>query len=382
MYRFFIFFAVMISVFSLIGYYIHNRLMQSFAGTFLQSRFTTVILILMATSMIAGYILQNFSINTFTENLIRVGAFALGVLFYLFIFFLFFDIVWLANHFLHFIPETGKFNIEKLKFISGLFTLTLSFAFVLYGYINANNTKIVNLELKTDKPLKDNKPINIVALSDIHLGTTVNHAKVDKMIEEINKLNPDVVLIGGDIIDNNIKVVKYHKLIERFSEIKSRYGIFTCMGNHDYISRAYLNPEYYEQNGINILKDTAVVIDGRFALTGRDDHSAYGITGKHRKALHELQKNIDAKLPQILIDHQPFDLGETSKLGFDFQFSGHTHRGQFWPLRYITSALFEKDWGYKKKGNTHFYISSGFGTSTIPMRIGTQSEIVNLILTN
>jgi uncharacterized protein len=382
MYRFLIFFAVMISVFSLIGYYIHSRLIQSFAGTFLQSRITTIVFIVMATSMIAGYILQNFSINAFSENLIRTGAFALGVLFYLFIFFLFFDIVWLANHFLHFIPKSGEFNIEKLKFLSGVLTLTLSFAIVIYGYINANNTKIIDLELKIDKPLKDNIAVNIVALSDIHLGTTVNHAKVDKMIEEINKLKPDVVLIGGDIIDNNIKVVKYYKLIERFSEIKSRYGIYTCLGNHDYISRAYLNPEYYEQNGINILKDTTVVIDNRFALTGRDDHSAYGITGKKRKSLQELQNNIDPKLPLILVDHQPFDLGETSKLGFDFQFSGHTHRGQFWPLRYITSALFEKDWGYKKKGNTHFYISSGFGTAAIPMRVGTQSEIVNIKLTN
>jgi len=66
----------------------------------------------------------------------------------------------------------------------------------------------------------------------------------------------------------------------------------------------------------------------------------------------------------------------------DFQLSGHTHNGQIWPLNYLTGLLFEEDWGYLKKINTHFYISSGFGTAVIPIRVGNNSEILNIKMTN
>jgi len=61
----------------------------------------------------------------------------------------------------------------------------------------------------------------------------------------------------------------------------------------------------------------------------------------------------------------------------DLQFSGHTHSGQFWPFNYITGLIFEKDWGYLKKRNTHFYISAGYGTSVVPIRVGNTSEVIN-----
>jgi hypothetical protein len=285
----------------------------------------------------------------------------------------------LINHFLPFYPDFITTNNQKVKLISGIFTIISVVAIVVYGFFNADRTRIVNLDLKINKNIA---PLNIVALSDIHLGTTVNHSEMDRMIKEINSLNPDIVLMGGDIIDNNIKVVKHYKLIERFREIKSKYGIYTCMGNHDYISRANEELGYYMENGINVLKDTSVLIDNRFWLVGRDDHTADNFSGKKRKSISSLIKDVDASLPVILLDHQPFKLEETSKHPVDLQFSGHTHKGQFWPLGYITGKMFEKDWGYIKKENTHFYISSGFGTAGIPMRVGTQSEIINIKLGN
>lgn len=323
--------------------------------------------------------LQAVSVNLLSETLVRIGSTTLGILFYVLLFLAFFDLLRLINHFLPFYPDFITANYQKVKLISGIFTIISVVVIVVYGFYNADRTRIVELDLKINKNIT---PLNIVALSDIHLGTTVNHSEVDRMIKEINRLNPDIVLIGGDITDNNIKVVKHYKLIERFSEIKSKYGIYTCMGNHDYISRANEQLDYYTKNGINILKDTAVLIDNRFWLIGRDDHTADNFSGKKRKSVSSLIKDVDTSLPVILLDHQPFKLDETSKHPVDLQFSGHTHKGQFWPLGYITGKMFEKDWGYIKKENTHFYISSGFGTAGIPMRVGTQSEIVNIKLGN
>ncbi|MGE5356437.1 MAG: metallophosphoesterase [Deltaproteobacteria bacterium] len=377
--RFIIFFAVVISVFSLAGYYIYSRFTQAFGGTFLNSRIVTMIYIFLVSSLFIGYILQSVSINLLSETMVKIGSTTLGILFYVLLFLVFFDLLRLINHFLPFYPDFITKNYQKVKLIAGIFTIISVIVIVIHGFYNADRTRIVELDLKINKNIA---PLNIVALSDIHLGTTVNHREVDRMIREINRLNPDIVLLAGDITDNNIKVVKQYRLIERFSEIKSRYGIYSCMGNHDYISRANEQISYYTKNGINILKDTSVLIDNRFWIIGRDDYTGFSFSGIKRKPLDSLMENIDPGLPVILLDHQPYELGTTSKYPVDLQFSGHTHRGQFWPLGYITGKLFEKDWGYIKKGNTHFYISSGFGTAGIPMRVGTQSEIINIKLGN
>ena len=80
----------------------------------------------------------------------------------------------------------------------------------------------------------------------------------------------------------------------------------------------------------------------------------------------------------ILLDHQPFDLQDATATGIDLQLSGHTHHGQLWPLNFITNRVYEKSWGYLKKGSTHYYISSGAGTWGPPVRTGNSPEIVSI----
>ena len=139
---------------------------------------------------------------------------------------------------------------------------------------------------------------------------------------------------------------------------------------------------YFEENGIRMLVDSAVSINGLFNIIGRDDIQAQQSSGIPRKSISELQNNVNNKLPTLLIDHQPYKLEESSRAGIDFQFSGHTHNGQFWPLNYITGLIFEQDWGYLKKKDSHFYISSGYGTAVIPIRLGNDSEVLNIKLRN
>jgi hypothetical protein len=80
--------------------------------------------------------------------------------------------------------------------------------------------------------------------------------------------------------------------------------------------------------------------------------------------------------PKILLDHTPVKLEQAEKNGIDIQFSGHTHHGQIWPANLITNMIYEVSWGYKKKGNTHYYVTSGAGTWGPPVRTGSKSEIV------
>ncbi len=130
-----------------------------------------------------------------------------------------------------------------------------------------------------------------------------------------------------------------------------------------------------------MLRDTAVLVNGQFYLVGRDDRDKPRFTGKPRKELSEILNKADHAYPIILMDHQPFNLEKSADNGVDLQLSGHTHNGQIWPFSYITRAIYELSWGYKKIRNTHVYVSCGFGTWGPPVRLGSRPEVLIIHLT-
>ena len=239
------------------------------------------------------------------------------------------------------------------------------------GYRNYLNKVRVELNLVTEKADKWQQPLKIVALSDLHLGYAIGYNEFAGWVELINKENPDIVLLAGDVIDNNVRPLYEQNMADLFKQIKSRYGIYATLGNHEYISNAHKAVEFYEHAGINILRDAAALVDNRFYVIGRDDRSYNG-----RKPIWELTDSLDKSKPIIVLDHQPYHLEEVLSHGVDLQLSGHTHRGQIWPISWITDAIYEVSHGYLKKENTHFYVSSGIALWGGKFRIGSQSEYV------
>jgi predicted MPP superfamily phosphohydrolase len=380
--RIFVFFGFVFGIFSLLGIYVYTRLGQTFPSSFVTTKWGLTIFIFFLFSFFIGKIWERASINIFNESLIRIGSVAAGFFFYTLLFIVFFDLIRLINSIIPFYPDFVINNYQQTKWIIGICSIAIISTLMIMGYVKTINPKIKYLELEIDKPKSNLKELNIVAVSDIHLGTMVNKSKVRRLVKQINKLEADVVLIGGDIIDDNIEVVKHYRLMEELSKIQSKYGVYSCMGNHDYISGGHHHLEYYKQNGIHILKDTSILINNQFYVVGRDDIQGNQANGVNRQALGSLFSNIDFSKVVLCLDHQPYKLEEVANYPIDFQFSGHTHNGQFWPLNYITGLIFEEDWGYLKKKNTHFYISSGYGTAVVPIRVGNHSEIVNIKLKN
>lgn len=364
------------------GYYVYIRATQAFPETFVKSAPMLILYVFLLSSFFIAKMLENYSIGILSNLLVTIGSFAAGLFLYAFLFVVFFDIIRLLNYMIPFYPDFVTADYQKTKLILGVITLIGITSIFVIGYINARTPKVKTLDISINKSKSGLDTLNVVAVSDIHLGTMVNKNKTRRLINAINALNPDVVLIGGDIIDDNLNVVKHYGLLPLFKEINSKYGVYSCMGNHEYISRAHNDLPYFEENGIHILVDSTVKIDDKFYIIGRDDIHGESVWGKKRKSLEELTKDIDTNLPVFLLDHQPYKLEEVAKHGIDLQFSGHTHNGQFWPLNYITGLIFEEDWGYLKKKDTHFYISSGYGTAVIPIRVSNDSEIVNFKVFN
>ena len=242
-----------------------------------------------------------------------------------------------------------------------------------FTYAHLNYRKIVREEL-TISINKEITPLKIVAISDLHLGYGVSKAKLDRWITLINAENPDIVVMAGDIIDNHMKPLIEKDIASYLRKINSRYGVFACLGNHEYIGgrdKVYESINFLNDANITVLRDTAILINNEFYLIGRDD-----LSRRNRKSLAEILQNLDTTKPLILLDHQPYHLDETKKNNIDLQISGHTHRGQMWPASWIADRMFEVAHGHLQKGNSHIFVSSGISIWGGKFRVGTQSEYV------
>ena len=255
------------------------------------------------------------------------------------------------------------------------------------GGIHYHHKYKEELTIKTSKPLE--KPLTVVLASDLHLGYHNRKAELGRWIDLFNAENPDLVLIGGDIIDRSLRPVLAGNYAEEFKRLSA--PIFTVHGNHEYYSDVDGSEKFFKEAGIGLLKDSYVDTLG-IRVVGRNDlsypcraalweilqsRSSFRMTAS--VILSEAKDLGEAKdLFTVLLDHQPYNLREAEEAGIDFQFSGHTHRGQVWPISWVTDAMYEKSWGHHQRGDTRYYISSGLGIWGAKIRIGTRSEYLVL----
>ena len=284
---------------------------------------------------------------------------------------IYFLIIFLVLDILRIIPGVPVETILYKNWITFAVIVGAVSAIFIYGYNKYLNKERVELNITVNKPNHLSTPLKIVALSDLHLGNSIGRDEFAGWVELINKEQPDIVLLAGDVIDFDVRPLYDQNMADVFKQIKSKYGIYGVMGNHEYISGADKSTEFYEKAGIHLLRDASKLIDGRFYIVGRDDHSYYG-----RSSIWEMTDSLDKSKPIIVLDHQPHYLDAVLAHGVDLQISGHTHHGQVWPISWITDAIYELSHGYMQKENTHFYVSSGMGLWGGKFRIGTQSEYV------
>ena len=224
-----------------------------------------------------------------------------------------------------------------------------------------------SITIQTEKTLEH--PLTIVLASDLHLGYHNSRQEFARWVDLMNAESPDLILIGGDIVDRSARPLLEEDYAAEFRRLRA--PVLSVLGNHEYYSDREGAEKFFAEAGITLLRDTLVYCKG-ITVIGRDDRS-----NPNRMALQELIPSLDSTFT-ILLDHQPYHLEEAEAAGIDFQFSGHTHRGQVWPLSWVTDALFEKSWGYYRRGNTQYYISSGLGLWGPRFRIGTRSEYLVL----
>lgn len=367
-------FILFLSIYGLLNYYIgktvHKHIINYLS---INQIYFWSILLLISLSYPLSMILNKFSLNFLGSIFQLIGSYWMAFFMYSL---MLFPLITLFNVIL------SKFNfysnVRKTIMLTEVLLVLVFFIVIgILGYYNASKSYVNSIKIDaTDVSFND--PLNIVMVSDIHLGTIIGNKRLRIMVEEINELNPDIVLIAGDIIDSDITPFLRNNMAKEFSNIKSKYGTFATLGNHDLMTnKADQIVSELEKNKVTVLRDKSILIDNKFYVIGRDDISINRL-GSERQSLDTIARNLDVNVPKIVIDHTPTSLDESLKSNANLHFSGHTHSGQLNPGNLITKKLFEIDHGYLIKDNLHIVVSSGYGTWGPPLRIGSKSEIINV----
>ncbi|MDD2620777.1 MAG: metallophosphoesterase, partial [Syntrophomonadaceae bacterium] len=240
--------------------------------------------------------------NPVIDRLIMwVGAYSLALLFYGFIILVLLDLFRIMDHWLGFIPKRIKQSPAKV----GIAVILVLTGILAYGSWNAWHPVFTSYEIGIPKTTNNIEQLHVIMISDLHLGDIVYKERFAEMIQQINRQNPDIILLGGDIIDGDIEPFLEQDIGATFSQLKSRLGTYMVLGNHDEYGIEAV--PYFKAAGITVLSDKYELIDNSFYLVGTD-FGGWHSNGSSQQPLADIMAGINKQLPIILLKHSPVDL--------------------------------------------------------------------------
>jgi Predicted phosphohydrolases len=282
----------------------------------------------------------------------------------------------LSNYLFRWFPRWIGENADKIQYTL-LATIPLFVAGLLvYGYHIVMYPRVQHVHINIPKQVEGRDSLKMVMMTDLHFGEIIGKELAQRYVAMSNAENPDIVVLVGDIIDNESRFAEDAHIEEDLQQLKAPLGVYTVYGNHEYRANRHAKHKWLEKTGSTILVDSVAMPDSTFYLVGRDD-----FLNKKRKPLQALLEDVDMDKPVIVLEHQPWSLTELAMNNADLGLHGHTHNGQIWPYPILLKFIYENAYGYYRKGNTQYYVSSGIGLSGFPYRVGTVSEMVVLHIT-
>jgi len=308
------------------------------------------------------------------RDLSLIADYLLPLFLYLFLFVLLLDLLLLINLLFSIVPRE---RIKSRSFRSGglMVIVCCSLAVVVAGIINFNTIRTTEYQITIPGKSSEISHLRIAFVSDFHLQENTGIHFVEKFASKIESIKPDLMLFGGDIVEGDGKDEKMAGFERIFSSITARHGVYGVLGNHEHYA-GQDKGSFFSNSGIEILRDSVVIVGNSFVLAGRNDSRT-----RTRKSVAEIIGTIPDSLPVILVDHRPTVIGQIGKNSPDVVLSGHTHNGQLFPINLITQRVYELSHGYMKKGETHFFVSSGIRLWGPPVRTTGKSEIIVIDVT-
>ena len=297
--------------------------------------------------------------NFLRRPLFKIGAYWLGISLYLILYVAVIDLLrWIYSK-----VFKDKYNEFYARTICTLLIIVLTGATSIYGIINAKIVRTTEYDITINKDGGNFKEMTIAMFGDPQFGYNIGEYHLKQAVDIINKNDVDIVCVVGDIFDNQYSAIKNpDKLIDLFNQIKSKYGMYAVLGNHDVeepiLCGFTFNDETLEnklaskemldfirKSGMVLLYDENVIINDSVNLYGRADQERPNLGNITRKESGELFKEVDVSKPIMVLDHEPREYDELEKAGVDLMMAGHTHDGQLWPTKIATDIIWENPYG-------------------------------------
>lgn len=274
-----------------------------------------------------------------------------------------------------------KKDMRFKEYYAAVSAVLLAVIYLTAGWYMAHNVSVTYYTLETDKQVGS---FRIILLADSHIGTTFDGRGFYEQIKRMNELNPDVVVIAGDYVDDDTTYADMIDACSALGELQASFGVYFAFGNHD---KGYYGAEHrgygveelvaeLTRNGVTVLEDDNVLIDDKYYIIGRKDRSEEQ-RGSSRASMDELLVDIDKKDKYtIILDHQPHDYDAQEAAGVNLVLSGHTHGGQLFPFNYVGewTKENEKTYGLETRGETNYIVTSGISDWAIGFKTGCKSE--------
>lgn len=252
--------------------------------------------------------------------------------------------------------------------------LVLSSATAVYGYFEARDIRTETISIKSSKLSAEAGRLRIVQISDVHLGLIVREERLKRILEEVKRANPDILVSTGDLVDGQINDLS--GLAEMLKEINPRYGKFAITGNHEFYAGLSQALIFTEKAGFRVLRGEGLTVGGLVNIVGVDDPQAKGFGLSTKRSEKEILSDFSNGKFTVLLKHRPL-IDKGSPGLFDLQLSGHVHKGQIFPFSLITGLYYHPiQAGFAElQRNSYLYVSRGSGTWGPPIRFLAPPEV-------
>jgi len=367
--RFAVFLAIVLSVWLVQHLYVGWRLwpLPVFAST-VGRRLLIVGLVAGFLSYPLGRILYGIGWHGTGRALEYAGAVWMGTLFLLFASLLFVDLVTLGGWVLR--PWVGTLRTAAVA---------LSLIAAVVGLISARlGPRVVRLEVPLAALPPSADGLRIAQLSDVHLGTILGPHFLDRLIERTHELEPDLVVITGDLVDGDAGVVE--EMLPQMRTLRAPKGVFAVLGNHEYYAGRERSRALLQAAGFTVLDNAAEELQPGLYLAGVPDARGSAQTGAAEADLGAALDGVGEDAAVVLLQHAPEAEQAAAAAGVDLMLNGHTHGGQLWPFHYLVQRAYPHYAGTYRVGEMTQIVSRGSGQWGPPMRFLAPSEVYLITL--
>jgi predicted MPP superfamily phosphohydrolase len=332
-----------------------------------------IFMVIMILAPIAVRISERYGYETLARFMSYAGYIWMGVLFLFFVSSLLFDFYRLLTYVASLILRRDLSHLAVTPVYAFVIPMLISLGINTYGYFEAKNIRIEKMTIQSSKIPEAAGRIRIVQMSDVHIGLIVRDERLQRIVEEIKKTEPDILVATGDLLDGQIN--RLEEPLTNLREINPRYGKFAITGNHEFFAGIDQALTFLRGAGFVVLRGEGLNVAGMVNIAGVDDPTGVRFGLARPVSEKAMLSGLARQYFTILLKHQPV-LDSDAAGYFDLQISGHTHGGQIFPFNFVTKRFFPLNRGYFNLSNdSHLYVSRGAGTWGPPIRFLSPPEI-------